>query len=128
MGKQTNAFVKDMEYLVKLLHKEWERSGKKAAEILVRQEEVPGMEKCLAGAIHEKQKQLENKELTFKESMQLSKCNFILLRLVKRIRKAEEKAKKKGTALVFRVELDKEEYKLYQGILHVREAEHGEKV
>ncbi len=121
MGKETKSFVKDMEYLVKLLHREWERSGRMVTKILVRAEDAKEVEKRVAGIIHEKQMLLDNKELTFKESMQLSKSSFILLRMVKRIRKAEEKAKKKGTALVFSVELDKEEYRLYQGILDVRE-------
>ena len=123
MEKQITAkeVRKDMEYLVKLLHKEWERSGKTKAAVTVRLVDVPEIEKRMAGVIADKQKQLENEELTFKQSMELSKNNFVLLRLLKKVKKAEEKTVKKGLDLEFSVELDKEEYKLFVEIVGVQE-------
>lgn len=123
MEKQITAkeVRKDMEYLVKLLHKEWERSGKTKAVVTVQLEDVPEIEKRMAGVIADKQKLLENKELTFKESMELSKNNFVLLRLVKKVKKAEEKTVKKGLDTEFSVELDKEEYKLFVDIVGIQE-------
>ena len=112
---------KDMEYLVKLLHKEWERSGKTKAAVTVRLVDVPEIEKRMAGVIEDKQKHLENEELTFKQSMELSKNNFVLLRLVKKVKKAEEKTMKKGLDTEFSVELDKEEYKLFVDIVGIQE-------
>lgn len=112
---------KDMEYLVKLLHKEWERSGKTKAVVTVQLEDVSEIEKRMAGVIADKQKLLENEELTFKESMELSKNNFVLLRLVKKVKKAEEKTMKKGLDTAFSVELDKEEYKLFVDIVGIQE-------
>ena len=112
---------KDMEYLVKLLHKEWERSGKTKAAVTVRLVDVPEIEKRMAGVIADKQKHLENEELTFKQSMELSKNNFVLLRLVKKVKKAEEKTMKKGLDTEFSVELDKEEYKLFVDIVGIQE-------
>ena len=123
MEKQITAkeVRKDMEYLVKLLHKEWERSGKTKAAVTVRLVDVPEIEKRMAGVIVDKQKHLENEELTFKQSMELSKNNFVLLRLVKKVKKAEEKTVKKGLDTEFSVELDKEEYKLFVDIVGIQE-------
>ena len=123
MEKQITAkeVRKDMEYLVKLLHKEWERSGKTKAVVTVQLEDVSEIEKRMAGVIADKQKLLENEELTFKESMELSKNNFVLLRLVKKVKKAEEKTMKKGLDTAFSVELDKEEYKLFVDIVGIQE-------
>lgn len=123
MEKQITAkeVRKDMEYLVKLLHKEWERSGKTKAAVTVRLVDVPEIEKRMAGVIADKQKHLENEELTFKQSMELSKNNFVLLRLVKKVKKAEEKTVKKGLDTEFSVELDKEEYKLFVDIVGIQE-------
>lgn len=109
--------VKNMEYLVKLLHKEWECSGRKKAEVAISFEEAGKIKEKLARQINCKQQMAENEELTFKQCMDMSKENFIILRLVKKIKKAEEKANKKGLDLEFSVELDKEEFKLLQSIL-----------
>lgn len=123
MEKQITAkeIRKDMEYLVKLLHREWERSGRTSAVVTVRFEDVAEVESRMAKVISEKQKQLENGEITFKESMELSRSNFILLRLVKKIKKAEEKAEKKGLGYEFTVELDREEYRLFGNIVGIQE-------
>ena len=83
--------------------------------------DVPEIEKRMAGVIADKQKHLENEELTFKQSMELSKNNFVLLRLVKKVKKAEEKTMKKGLDTEFSVELDKEEYKLFVDIVGIQE-------
>ncbi len=112
---------KDMEYLVKLLHKEWERSGKTNAQVTVSLSDAEEVKKRMAGVIAGKQKQLENDELTFKQSMELSKQNFVLLRLVKKVKKAEEKTAEKAVDTEFCVELDKEEYKLFVKIIGIQE-------
>lgn len=117
-GKEIAA---DMEYLVKLLHKEWERSGKTKAQVTVSLSDVGEVKKRMAGVIAEKQKQLENDELTFKQSMELSKQNFVLLRLVKKVKKAEEKTVEKAVDMELLVELDKEEYKLFVEIIGIQE-------
>lgn len=123
MEKQITAkeVRKDMEYLVKLLHREWERSGKTKAAVTVQLMDVPEIEQRMAKVIQDKQKQLENEELSFKQSMELSKNNFVLLRLIKKIKKAEEKTVKKGLDMEFSVELDKEEYKLFVDIVGIQE-------
>lgn len=121
MGRESRTIVKDMEYLVKMLHREWERSGRTKAEVTVQLADVPEIERRMAKVIRDKQRQLDKEELTFKESMELSKNNFVLLRLVKKVKKAEEKTMKKGLDTAFSVELDKEEYKLFVDIVGIQE-------
>lgn len=113
--------TKDMEHLVKLLHKEWERSGKTKAVVTVSLSDMPEIESRMAKVISDKQQLIENEALTFKQSMELSKSNFILLRLVKKVKKAEEKAVKKGLDMEFQTELDKDEYRLFQDIVGTQE-------
>lgn len=121
MGRESRTIVKDMEYLVKMLHREWERSGRTKAEVTVQLADVPEIERRMAKVIRDKQRQLDKEELTFKESMELSKNNFVLLRLVKKVKKAEEKTAKRGLDLEYTVELDKEEYKLFVDIVGIQE-------
>lgn len=113
--------AEDMEHLVKLLHKEWERSGRTKALVTIRLSDAVEVKKRMAGVIAGKQKQLENDELTFRQSMELSKQNFVLLRLVKKVKKAEDKANQKEIDLQFTVELDREEYKLFTEIIGIQE-------
>lgn len=113
--------AEDMEHLVKLLHKEWERSGKTKALVTIRLSDAAEVKNRMAGVIAGKQKQLENDELTFMQSMELSKQNFVLLRLVKKVKKAEDKTNQKEIDLQFTVELDREEYKLFTEIIGIQE-------
>lgn len=117
-GKEIAA---DMEYLVKLLHKEWEHSGKTKAQVTVSLSDAGEVKKRMAERIAGKQKQLENDELTFKQSMELSKQNFVLLRLVKKVEKAEEKTVETAVDTEFLVELDNEEYRLFVEIIGIQE-------
>lgn len=121
-GMTGKEMVKNMEYLVKLLHKEWERSGRTKAEVSVTLSDTAEVKKRFAETIQKKQGQLDTEGLSFRESMELSRENFILLRVVKKIVKAEEKTNRKGMDLKFTVELDKEEYKKFFEIVGVREA------
>ena len=113
--------AEDMEHLVKLLHKEWERSGRTKALVTIRLSDAAEVKKRMAKVIAGKQKQFENDELTFRQSMELSKQNFVLLRLVKKVKKAEDKTNQKEIDLQFTVELDREEYKLFTEIIGIQE-------
>lgn len=114
MEKQATGkeMAKDMEHLVKLLHKEWERSGRTEAEAAVSMDDAAAIKKRMAEAILEKQKQLDMGEMDLEQSMALSKENFVLLRLIKKF----ERAEKKGTDAKFTVELDGEEYRIFMEI------------
>ncbi len=119
IGKET---VKNMEYLVKLLHKEWERSGRTKAEVSIDIADKRATETRLAGEIQARQGQLETEGMAFKECMELSKENFVLLRLARKIKKAADKAECREDAVSFTVEMDKEEYKLFSTLIKVQEA------
>lgn len=121
-GMTGKEMVKNMEYLVKLLHKEWERSGRTKAEVSVTLSDTAEVKKRFAEVIQKRQGQLDTEGLSFRESIELSRENFVLLRVVKKIAKAEEKSNRKGMDLKFTVELDKEEYKKFFEIVGVREA------
>lgn len=114
--------VKNMEHLVKLLHKEWERSGRTKAEVSIDIADKGAAETRLAGEIQERQGQLEAEGMTFKECMELSKENFVLLRLARKIKKAADRAERRENAVSFTVEMDKEEYKLFSTLIRVQEA------
>ena len=118
-GKET---VRNMEHLVKLLHKEWERSGRTKAEVSIDIADKRAAETRLAGEIQERQGQLEAEGMTFKECMELSKENFVLLRLARKIKKAADRAERREDAVSFTVEMDKEEYKLFSTLIRVQEA------
>ena len=118
-GKET---VKNMEYLVKLLHKEWERSGRTKAEVSIDIADKRATETRLAGEIQARQGQLEAEGMAFKECMELSRENFVLLRLARKIKKAADKAERREDAVSFTVEMDKEEYKLFSTLIRVQEA------
>ena len=58
-GASTKELNKNMEYLVRLLHKEWERSGRTTAEAAIKTSDFPAVSKRIAAAIMEKQARLE---------------------------------------------------------------------
>lgn len=118
VGKET---VKNMEHLVRLLHKEWERSGRTKAEVSIGAADAKTVESRLAREIQARQGQLETEGMAFKECMELSKENFVLLRLAKKIKKAADRAECREDAVSFTVEMDKEEYKLFCTLIRVQE-------
>ena len=118
-GKET---VKNMEHLVKLLHKEWERSGRTKAEVSIDIRDKKKVWEKLTAEISERQRQLEAVGMDFKECMEISKENFVLLRLAKKIKKAADRAERREDAVSFAVEMDKEEYKLFSTLIRVQEA------
>lgn len=121
MSKTTeNGVMKNMEFLVKELHKEWERSGVTKATVMIELEEVNEVNQTLAEKIMEKQNRLEKDDMSFKDSMLLSRENFILLRLAKKIKMQEDKTNAKALDLEFSVPLDKEEYKLFQSMFSAK--------
>lgn len=128
MGKENrkkstanNEITKNMEYLIKLLHREWERSGKTTAEALVKISDLPAVIKMTAAVIMEKQVKLETAEMTFKHAMELSRENYILLRLAKKIRRAQKHTEKNGADKDICIELDREEHRLFAEIMRAQE-------
>ncbi len=111
-----NDLMKDMEFLINELHKEWDRSGATKATVIIEIEEATEVNQTLAAKIVEKQEMLEKDELSFKQSIGLSRENYVLLRLIKKIKSKEDKTNEKGLDMEFSVPLDKEEYKLFKSM------------
>ena len=117
-----NEIIKNMEYLVKLLHNEWERSGRTKEAVSINAADLEKVRMRLAKKIQKKQGQLKGDGVSFKQCMDISKENYILLRLAKKIKRAEETAKCQENDTAFIVEMDKEEYGLFS-MLTVAEKE-----
>ncbi len=120
-SSSTNELIKNMEYLIKLLHKEWGRSGRTTAEAAIKTSDLPTVTKRTAAAIMENHARLETAEMNFKQGMELSGENFVLLRLARKIDKADKRAAKSGAGTEICIELDREEHKLFAKIMKIQE-------
>lgn len=110
-GKEiTNA----MEFLLKELHKEWDRSGIATASVAIAIEEIKEVNQVLFRKISETQHLVEANDMTLKESVVLSKKCYVLLRLVRKIKAKEGKKNQKVRNQELSIPLDKEELKLFK--------------
>ena len=114
MGKQNKEIIDNMEFLMKELHKEWDRSGANKASVFISLDEVEEVNKTLLLRIAKQQKEAETGDITFKKSVKLSRECYILLRLARKIKAEEYKSYNNGTCYEFEVALDKEELKLFK--------------
>ena len=114
MGKQNKEIIDNMEFLMKELHKEWDRSGANKASVFISLDEVEEVKKTLLLRIAKQQKEAETGDITFKKSVKLSRECYILLRLARKIKAEEHKSYNNGTCYEFEVALDKEELKLFK--------------
>lgn len=114
MKNDGKEMVNDMEFLMKELHKEWDRSGATKASVVISLEEVEEVNQVLLLRIAKTQELTEAKEMPFKESMTLSRECYVLLRLARKIKAKEDKTNQKAMDLEFSVPLDKEELKLFK--------------
>lgn len=114
MGKQNKEIIDNMEFLMKELHKEWDRSGVNKASVFISLDEVEEVNKTLLLRIAKQQKEAETGDITFKKSVKLSRECYILLRLARKIKAEEHKSYNNGTCYEFEVALDKDELKLFK--------------
>lgn len=116
MKSDSTTVIKNMEFLVKELHKEWDRSGASKASVIISLEEVDGINDKLKEIIYQTQKSVDEDELTFKQSIAKSKECYVLLRVVRKIAKKKDKCEKQAIDNKFAIELDKDELKLFKGL------------
>ena len=116
MKSDSTTVIKNMEFLVKELHKEWDRSGDSKASVIISLEEVDGINDKLKEIIYQTQKSVDEDELTFKQSIAKSKECYVLLRVVRKIAKKKDKCEKQAIDNEFAIELDKDELKLFKGL------------
>ena len=114
MKKDGKEIVLDMEFLMKELHKEWDRSGVTKASVVISVEEVKEVNQVLLFRIAKIQELAESKDMTLKESVSLSRECYVLLRVARKIKAMEDKTNQKAMDLEFSVPLDKEELKLFK--------------
>ena len=60
MGKQNKEIIDNMEFLMKELHKEWDRTGAVKASVFISLEEVEDVNKVILLRIAKQQKEVEN--------------------------------------------------------------------
>lgn len=121
MNNTTMDLKKDMEYLLLELQKEWEASGTTRATVAIQLEEAQEVNKRLQKEINDRQVLLTQEEMTFEQSIQFTKQNYILLRLIKKILRKEQRTNKKGFDCEFSVTLDKEEYRIFRELVLVED-------
>lgn len=114
MNRDGKEIVNNMELLMKELHKEWDRSGVTKASVIISIDKVEEVNKVLKMRIAKAQVLAEEKMMTFKENIFLSRDCYVLLRLARKIKVKEDKTNKKAMDLEFSVEFDKEELKLFK--------------
>lgn len=114
MNRDGKEIVSNMELLMKELHKEWDRSGVTKASVIISIDKVEEVNKVLKMRIAKAQALAEEKMMTFKENIFLSRDCYVLLRLARKIKVKEDKTNKKAMDLEFSVEFDKEELKLFK--------------
>ena len=118
--REGHELVKNMEFLIKELEKEWEKSGVTKSKVLLELDDFVGVYTVISKKIAKTQESLESDTMTFKQSIHLMKENYILLRLLKKIVKKRDKALKNGVDYEISVAMDKEELKLYKTMFEAR--------
>ena len=118
MSKKNNMdkVLKNMEYLIRELQKEWDESKETKHTIMLSVDQAKVVRTKLQEHITYIGEMLEHDDvLSFKESMQFCKQNYVTLRLGRKIIAEHEKLKSSGED-VMRLPLDREEYKAYREI------------
>ena len=90
MGKE---LIENMEFLMSELHKEWDRSGEVKAVLTFPLKELDKIKKDITHCIFLKQQNVENGEIPFIKCVELSHDNYVLLRLVRKIREVDKALK-----------------------------------
>ncbi|HBI61252.1 MAG TPA: hypothetical protein DDY31_08590 [Lachnospiraceae bacterium] len=109
--------IRALEYAVRMLKKEWEKSGETKKVLETDTTEIRSMLEKINDDVKMSNEAMTGAEaIPFGESIEQSKRNYILLRIGRKLVKATEKAEKKGT-VYSKIELDKEEAKLLTQIM-----------
>lgn len=109
--------IRALEYAVRMLKKEWEKSGETKKVLETDTTQIRSMLTAINNDIKMCGEAMTGEEaIPFRESLAQSKRNYILLRLGRKMVKATQKAEKNGTVFS-KIELDKEEAKLLAEIL-----------
>ena len=114
MKNEQTAVIRNMEFLLKELHKEWERLGEVKSSVRIPYEKVEVISRKLNGIVYETQQSSDSDGLTFKQSIAKSKQCYVLLRIMRKIVKGKDKCERQAIDAEFVIELDREESKLFK--------------
>ena len=109
MKNEQTAVIKNMEFLLKELHKEWERPGEVKSSVRIPYDKVEAISRKLNGIVYETQQSSDSDGLTFKQSIAKSKQCYVLLRIMRKIVKGKDKCERQSIDAEFVIELDGEE-------------------
>lgn len=112
----TKELENNMEYLIKELHKEWDKSGEICKNIGISIEKSQVLRGVLAEKILLLKAENEVEGTSFKRSMRLTKESFIYLRMYRKALELEEKTKLEEDGDMFFYPLDKDEYRVYKEV------------
>lgn len=111
-----NSMQKEMEYVLKFLEREWERTGETKEVQVIGLREISLVNFEIERKIKENKEQL-SLDISFRNSLKLTRENYVLLRLARKIKAEKEKDKAdQDNQRWFYVGLDVEEYELYMKI------------
>ena len=119
-----NSMQKEMEYVLGILECEWERTGETKEVQVIGLREISLVNLEIERRIKENKEQL-SLDVSFRNSLKLTRENYVLLRLAKKIKAEKDKADHDNQRW-FYVGLDMEEYELYMEITN-KEDEGGNK-
>lgn len=106
--------IKALEYTMGQLEKEWGRSGRPHRSYELDIVELRDLYQVVSAEIFARVESMKAcEEISFKESVEISHTNHILLRIAKAVAKEISKAEKKNRVFGLLI-LDKEEAKLYE--------------
>ena len=109
-----NSMQKEMEYVLKFLEREWERTGETIEVQVIGLREISLVNFDIERKIKENKEQL-SLDISFRNSLKLTRENYVLLRLARKIKAEKDKADQDNQRW-FYVGLDVEEYELYMKI------------
>ena len=109
-----NSMQKEMEYVLKFLEREWERTGETKEVQVIGLREISLVNFEIERKIKENKEQL-SLDISFRNSLKLTRENYVLLRLARKIKAEKDKADLDNQRW-FYVGLDVEEYELYMKI------------
>lgn len=112
---EENEIDVNMQMMLKQLKVEWERPGAFYRRMTVNVKDMEIMESVITDNIKANMDYLNKDKLSFENTLRYMKINYILLRIVKKIRKRKQAVSK--DAMWFCIDLDKEEAKMYSKLM-----------
>lgn len=106
--------IKNMEFLLKELHKEWERSGIPVSSELINMEDAQQLIDDIQFYVVMKQKMLDESDQKFRKMIAETKETYVCLRIARKITEEYNKIVNDKTKKDFCILLDKDEKKLYK--------------